>query len=293
MAVLYPLQNDLSGSQPMTGPIERFSVESLLLPDLGARVMRQQLRHVDVHWHDYYELSLVLSGEAEHVVNGRSRTVGPGSAFLLSPADFHAIRAVGEEPLRCFNAVIDPSVMERQLGSLGTPALDGFPWLTDDFLDAEPDLRRLQAEFEEPRLGSARITEALVACLVVELARRCDVAAPGRVRPPAGEEDLRGAVLYVDRHFREPITLADAAARAHLSPNYFSERFRQYTGTSFQSYLQERRLRFARSLLASTGLTVTEVCHAAGFNNLSHFGRAFRRRYGAAPSSRPASLSPA
>jgi AraC-like DNA-binding protein/mannose-6-phosphate isomerase-like protein (cupin superfamily) len=276
----------------VTEPIERFSVESLLLPDLGARVMRPRLRTVEVHWHDYYELSLVLSGEAQHIVNGEVRPVGAGSAFLLSPADFHAIRIVGPEPLTCYNTVIDPGVMERQLSALGTPAIDGFPWQTEDFLDAEPDFRRLQAEFEEPRLGSARVTDALVACLVVELARRCGIDDPRRTRPPAAEEDLRGAVLYVDRHFREPITLADAAAQAHLSANYFSERFRDYTGTSFQLYLQDRRLRFARSLLASTGLTVTEVCHAAGFNSLSHFGRAFRRRYGVSPSSRPSSFAP-
>lgn len=275
----------------MTDPVERFSAESLLVPDLGARVMRPLLRTVDVHWHDYYELSLVLSGEAEHVVNGHVRTIGPGSAFLLSPADFHAIRAIGGAPLACYNTVIDPAVMEHQLAALGSPAVDGFPWQTDDFLDAEPDLRRLQAELERPRLGSARVTDALVACLVVELARRCGIDDPRSGRPPAAEEDLRAAVLYVDRHFREPLTLADAAAQAHLSANYFSERFRRYTGTSFQLYLQERRLRFARSLLASTSLTVTEVCHAAGFNSLSHFGRAFRRRYGVAPSGRRSNIT--
>jgi AraC-like DNA-binding protein len=267
----------------VTELIERFSVEALLLPDLGARVMRPQLRSVGVHWHDYYELSLVLAGVAEHVVNGEPRMIGPGSAFLLSPADFHAIRPTGEEPLTCYNTVIDPGVMERQLSTLGSPPIDGFPWQTDDFADAEPDFRRLQGEFEEPRLGSARMTDALVTCLVVELGRRCRVdLEPDRT----AADDLRGAVLYVDRHFREPISLAGAAARAHLSPNYFSERFRRYTGQPFQVYLQERRLRFARSLLASTGLSVTEVCHAAGFNNLSHFGRAYRRRYGVPPSAR-------
>jgi AraC-like DNA-binding protein/mannose-6-phosphate isomerase-like protein (cupin superfamily) len=267
----------------VTAPIERFSVEALLLPDLGARVMRPQLRNVDVHWHDYYELSLVLAGQAEHVVNGEPRTIRPGSAFLLSPADFHAIRPTGGERLTCYNTVIDPGVMERQLSALGSPAIDGFPWQTDDFADAEPDFRRLQAEFEQQRLGSARMTDALVACLVVELGRRCRIdLEPGRI----GADDLRGSVLYVDRHFREPISLAGAAARAHLSPNYFSERFRQYTGQPFQVYLQERRLRFARSLLASTRLSVTEVCHAAGFNSLSHFGRAYRRRYGMPPSVR-------
>lgn len=188
------------------------------------------------------------------------------------------IRAVGEQPLTCYNAVIRPEVMERQLAAIGSPAIDGFPWQTDDLLDAEQDLRRLQAELEEPRLGATCVTDGLIGCLVVELARRCGVDGPQGLRPPASDEQLRGAVLYVDRHFGDPVTLADAAAQAHLSPNYFSERFRQLTGTSLQQYLQERRLRFARSLLGSTALTETEVCHASGFNDLSHLGRAFRRR---------------
>ena len=269
----------------MTDLVERFSVESLLRPDIGARVMRPQLRSVDVHWHDYYELSLVLSGEAEHVVNGEVRAIRPGSAFLLSPADFHSIHSPGGRDLTCYNVVIGSELMERQLDALASPALDGLPWLVDDFADSEPDFARLQREFEEPRPGSAQLVEALVACLVVELARRCGIG--GQAHPAsAAESGLRDALLYLDRHFREPITLAEAAAAAHLSPNYFSERFHSHTGSSFQMYLQERRLRFARSLLAATSLSVTEVCHAAGFNNLSHFGRAFRRRYGAPPSVR-------
>jgi AraC-like DNA-binding protein/mannose-6-phosphate isomerase-like protein (cupin superfamily) len=268
----------------MTDLVERFSTESLLPPDGGARVMRPRLRTVDVHWHDYYELCLVASGEAEHVVNGAARPIGRGSAFLLSPADFHAIRSIGHEPLGCYNTVIDPGLMERQLAGMEPPSVGDFPWQTDDFLHGEGDLRRLQAELEEPRLGSARLVEALVGCLVVELARHQLVEAAVADHRTGVADELRAAVRYVDRHFREPISLADAARRAHLSPNYFSERFREYTGSSFQHYLQERRLRFARSLLASTSLSVTEVCHAAGFNSLSHFGRAYRRRYGTAPS---------
>jgi AraC-like DNA-binding protein/mannose-6-phosphate isomerase-like protein (cupin superfamily) len=270
----------------MTGLVKRFSTESLLLPDSGARVMRQRLRTVDVHWHDYYELCLVVSGEAEHVVNGVARPVGRGSAFLLSPADFHAIRSLGPEPLGCYNTVIDPALMERQLAGLGPPTVGDLPWRADDLVDAEADLRRLQGECEEPQLGSARLVEALVGCLVVGLARHQRAEAPAADHRPGVADELRAAVRYVDLHFREPISLADAARRAHLSPNYFSERFREYTGSSFQLYLQERRLRFASSLLTSTSLSVTEVCHAAGFNSLSHFGRVYRRRYGIPPSDR-------
>ena len=269
----------------MTELVERFSAESLLAPDSCARVMSPRLRTVDVHWHDYYELCLVTSGTADHVVNGEPGPIGPGSAFLLSPTDFHAIRAHGDDPLCCYNVVIDPVVMERQLAALGDDVVGAFPWQVDDLAHAEADFRRLQSEFERPRPGSRLVAEAIVGCLVVELVRRGGAGWRASPRSDAVAE-LRAAVLYVDRHFREPITLADAARRAHLSPNYFSERFHQYTGTSFQRYLQECRLRFARSLLTATTLSVTEICHAAGFNNLSYFGRAYRRRYGTAPSAR-------
>jgi AraC-like DNA-binding protein len=260
----------------VTDLVERFTTESLLLPHAGARVMRPRLHSVDVHWHDYYELA----------------PIGRGSAFLLSPADFHALEVDGDEPLDCYNVVVSPAVMERELAALGSSAVDGFPWRADDLLDTEDAFRRLQAELEEPRWGSERVAESLLACLVVELARRCSPGPGPDARNPGEARELQEAVLYVDRHFREPVTLADAAARAHLSPNYFSERFRAHTGTSFQQYLQARRLHFARSLLASTTLSVTEVCHAAGFGSLSHFGRAYRRRYGTAPSRRPGTAGP-
>lgn len=278
----------------MTWPVERYSAMSLVVSDAGVRVMRPELLDVDVHWHDYYELSLVTAGEAEHVVNGRARSLARGHAFLLSPADFHELRVRRAEPLECYNVVLEPALVEPHLALLTNP-VDGFalPWHAEDFADAAPELQRLERELEEPLLGSRVAVEALVAALLVELARRSDTPAESRA-PRVDDPDLHAAVLMVDRHFREPLRLADVAAHAHLSPNYFSERFRAYTGTSFQVYLQERRLRFAQSLLTATTLSVTEVCHAAGFNSLSHFGRAYRRRFGASPSTatrRPASVT--
>jgi AraC-like DNA-binding protein/mannose-6-phosphate isomerase-like protein (cupin superfamily) len=271
----------------MTDPVERYTVESLLRPEASVRVMRPELRDVNVHWHDFYELCLVTDGSADHLLNGAHRRIGPGDAFLLSPSDFHELHARGREPLRCFNTVIDPLAMERQLDALGPAGTGVFPWVVSDFGDTIPDFERLQREFNSPAPGSTAMVSAVLTTLLIELARRCaiDTGAPARPDEVASDA-MRRAVLYVDRHFREPVTLAEAAAQAHLSPNYFSERFRAYTGASFQTYLQDRRLRFARSLLVSTPLGVTEVCHAAGFNDLSHFGRSYRRRYGEAPSIR-------
>ncbi|WP_082593398.1 AraC family transcriptional regulator [Paenibacillus sp. Soil766] len=52
----------------------------------------------------------------------------------------------------------------------------------------------------------------------------------------------------MQHHFREKLTLHEVAARVNLSPNYFSEQFRKETGITFQSYMLEIRLDYARSL---------------------------------------------
>lgn len=266
--------------------VERFTVDDLLDPTAEIRVLRPQLRRVAVHWHDFYELGYVQGGTAEHVVNGGTYLVRPGSVFLLTPADFHEIRTTSSGPLTCYNVVIDPVVLERQLDEVLLTGAASLPWWVNGFEAVEPDFRRLWDESQSPQPATGPLMEAVLRCIVIELARRCSSAGgdAARRRTAGVGMGLRRAVAYVDRHFREPITLADAAAQAHLSPNYFSERFRQLTGVSFQTYLQNRRLRFARSLLAATDFGVTEVCHAAGFNSPSHFGRVYRRRFGAAPS---------
>ncbi|HYO32122.1 MAG TPA: AraC family transcriptional regulator [Nocardioidaceae bacterium] len=260
-------------------------MDALASEDAEIRVMRQELQSIAVHWHDFYELVYVVDGSAEHVVNGVAEPVRPGSVFLLTPTDFHALQAIGDRPLTCYNVVIDVRVADRLLDEVLPGARGWPPCAVDGWADARSDFERLWRESQSAEPGAVALIESVVACALIELGRSWQ-GQKGFVPEPLSDvaADLRRAVMFVDRNFREPLALADVAAQAHLSPNYFSERFRQATGSSFQAYLQARRLRFARSLLASTDLGVTEVCHAAGFQSPSHFGRAYRRRYGEPPS---------
>jgi AraC-like DNA-binding protein len=267
-------------------PIERYSVDDLLARRSEIRVMAPRLGRVAVHWHDFYELCDVLDGAARHVVNGVESVIGPGSAFLLSPADFHEIVPSGAQPVACYNVVIGPAVVERHLDSLIAPGADWTPWAADDVTDLESDFVRLDREGRSRDPGRDTAMNAALTWIVVELARRSGAVDASRRRAGAStaRDDVRRAIAFVERRFREPLSLSDAAAVAHLSPNYLSELFHETTGMPFQTYLQNRRLQFGRSLLAATDLSVADVCHAAGFNSPSHFGRAYRRRYGESPS---------
>jgi AraC-like DNA-binding protein len=296
----------------MTRLLDRYMIDGLVVGDRGVRVMRPLLHNVAAHWHDYYELGYAVNGSARHVVNGVPRALAPGDAFLLTPTDFHELTLTSDTPLTCYNVVIEPEVVERWLDRMFPEAVAGTgpPWFAADRGPLAADFHRLWRESGGQRPGAAAMADAVLGCILIELARHggpppagtdADPVArtsggdehPGhRAAAPDGGE-IRRAVQYIERHFREPLTLAQVASHVHLSANYFSERFGRLVGTSFQTYLQARRLRFARSLLASTTLGITEICHAAGFNNLSHFGRAYRRRFGRPPSADRAGAYPA
>jgi AraC-like DNA-binding protein len=274
--------------------LERFAIETLLAdpeqePAPGpSRFLVQvpELGHVPAHWHDYYELGYVLHGTADHVVNGVVERLGPGSAFLLSPVDFHEIVVPPGRTLQLLNVVLSPALVEEVLQALIPDADEWLPWATD-LGDRVADAQRVRDEVDRGAPGWALVAEASLRHLVVELARRCSPTLGGTHGTARREAtDLSRAVRHVERHFREPLTLAEVAAVAHLSPHWFSEQFRLATGSSFQNYLKSRRLQFARALLSATDLSVTDVCHAAGFNDLSWFGRAYRSRYGEPPSRR-------
>jgi AraC-like DNA-binding protein len=104
-----------------------------------------------------------------------------------------------------------------------------------------------------------------------------------RVRPELVVH-LRRARDHADRHFDEPLDLAQLAAVAALSPWYFQRLFTATYGMSPAAHLSQRRVERAADLLRSGELTVTEVCLLVGFTSLGSFSSRFRELVGESPS---------
>jgi len=110
--------------------------------------------------------------------------------------------------------------------------------------------------------------------------------------PPPARHLLRAKDL-VDARYFEPLTVADMARAAALSPAYFSREFRRTFGESPHQYLLTRRLERSAALLRNTDRTVTEICVAVGLSSLGSFITSFRRMYGTAPLDYRRSFPPA
>jgi len=68
-----------------------------------------------------------------------------------------------------------------------------------------------------------------------------------------------------------------------VSYRHLSVSFQTKLGISFSDYLQSIRMHHAKALLKNTDLPITEVCFRAGYRNLSHFLRVFKKNVGATP----------
>lgn len=245
---------------------------------------------IEVHWHEFYELSLILAGEGSHVFNGENYELRPGSIFLLTPADFHGLTpALGGE-FEIYNIIFSEELLEEELRRL---LFDNnrtyLATLTGGIFDkAVESYRRIDSELSRRAPGHRLVVRSELTILLVELARQ---GAEESTSPPPergsvsdfSHPAIRKAITLIQHHFREDISLPEIAGQVRLNPNYLSERFKDFTGSSFQRYLTNLRLDFAASLLRVSRVPVTEICYASGFKTLSHFERVFKLKYSLTP----------
>jgi transcriptional regulator GlxA family with amidase domain len=152
---------------------------------------------------------------------------------------------------------------------------------------------------EEPVITSAGTAAGIDACLhlvrKVQGSRVANGIARRMVVPPHREG---GQAQYINRPLAEtpdgslgalldwmtlnlgrPLSVADLAARAHMSPRTFARRFSQETGTTPLRWLTSQRILLAQQLLEDTEETVDAIAEQAGFGNaatLRHHFRAWR-----------------
>lgn len=85
-------------------------------------------------------------------------------------------------------------------------------------------------------------------------------------------------------NLESPPGLSELARDAGMSHPKLNRCFRQVYGMTVFEYLRNERLNRARQML-DHGLNVTETAYAVGYESISHFSQAFKKQFGASPSS--------
>lgn len=88
---------------------------------------------------------------------------------------------------------------------------------------------------------------------------------------------LERALSYIEKHAAsDQLCLRDIARTVHLTPAAFSRFFRQMTGGTLVSHVNQVRIGHACRRLNESDQSVTEIAYACGYRNLANFNRRFR-----------------
>ncbi|MFC5404781.1 helix-turn-helix domain-containing protein [Cohnella soli] len=239
-----------------------------------------------LHWHEFYEIELIVSGTGKQILNGVSYSLSPGSLYLLTPADLHEVVPDEGQTIHLYNIKFSDNFLGEGLREALFRCGGALQIAADDcpYEIVEREMSRLLRE----HAGNLPMKELAVRTtlerLIIDFLRLAAEVSPAPEQPAAGQ-DLMRALVYIHHHFREQILIEDVAKQSRLSAGYFGEHFREAVGQSFKAYVQQLRLNFSLSLLTGSNIPITDICYASGFNSFPHFLRTFKTKFGQSPTS--------
>ena len=88
---------------------------------------------------------------------------------------------------------------------------------------------------------------------------------------------------FIEKHYKEDISLQDVAGSMNYSDAYFCKIFKQCFDKSFLVYLTEYRVEKAKVLLADMSINIKDVSAEVGYRDSNYFARVFKRNEGIPP----------
>jgi AraC-like DNA-binding protein/mannose-6-phosphate isomerase-like protein (cupin superfamily) len=250
-------------------------------------------RHpIRLNRHDYFELLYGYAGEIAFQVQDRSLRIRPGDLFVMGSSLYHRPVHSGSLRAKAIAVYFRPELIRA--GEEANEDVEylypflaqssGFPHVVpaESGLSGEV-LRLMQQAHSELSSDAAESRLIVKTCLKMILALlakhyasywKGDEALDRRHR---NIERLRPLFDYIDRHYGERISVADAAARLNMSRSHFTRFFRQVTAESFAVFLNRFRIAKGQALLVSTDKSIAEVSREVGFCDQSHFGAVFHK----------------
>lgn len=112
-------------------------------------------------------------------------------------------------------------------------------------------------------------------------------AAPYKITARIANQDahrVKQAMVYIQEHFMEPITLNDIAEAILVSKSECCRCFKRATGLSPFEYLMKYRItESAKYMHRKSHESISEIAGAVGFNNTSYFNKVFKKFMGCTP----------
>ena len=149
----------------------------------------------------------------------------------------------------------------------------------------QTQIQQMLEEYERDSPFSQFILKGMLSRLFLTIyEERLPDSDENAILPAAYDERIYSAIMYIEEHLTQELSLSELAGHVSLSAPYFSKLFKEVMGSSFSEYLTNARLQQAQILLGQTDLSIEKIAEKVGFANGNYFCNVFKKRYHMAPS---------
>lgn len=249
------------------------------------------------HWHEHLEIVYVTGGAITASINDVSYELKKGDIFLVNSNDIHYTYT--HEDARYFLLQIPPVHLERVSPRWNSLKFQEF--IPGESEDGEKNRNMVRAclnsqmaeifheidgLYQEKKEGYHLLVLAAVYRLLFLLYTegiRTEEEASGSHGALRDLERMKLCMEYVQAHYGETISLADAAGLLSINPEHFCRLFRKYTGQTFLAYVNQIRMEHFYNDLLETDENITFLLDKNGITNYKGFLLKFKDRYGQSP----------
>ena len=238
------------------------------------------------HKHDYYEITLMLSGEIDCHFEDCTCRLSAGDILLIRPDDIHWKEMI-HDGSHFIVSVLAPVIEEALDYLMGTGAdtemfrtghLAPCMLSTPDFKHIRKAVTQLSDDYvtssENMKL---RLRALVVDILTVYLAHNHTV------------KDASGMPAWLDRYLEEfqiksnLIQGVSYFENIPVSRGHLCRLFKKHLHMTVIQYVNDAKLSYAARALLQSDVPIIEISEDIGFSSLSHFYRLFRSKYGVTP----------
>ena len=238
--------------------------------------------NIPLHSHNSYEIHFLESGTGSILVEGTTYEVSAGDMIITGPNILHAQHSGLVEPMEeyCINvSFIQKKYMESEKTDLIRLI---------DSIKAEFDM--ILTEAFERKCGWRERTAAIMTSLLISVGRLIIQDESFELTNESSDTIMTSKTInrrrQIDRYFRGYLNSMDEetlAKQLFVSRRQLSRIMRNCYSMTFNEKVNELRAEYAKNLLITTEMPISEIPSACGFSSLQYFYKVFAKKYGISP----------
>ncbi|GMQ58687.1 AraC family transcriptional regulator [Vallitalea sediminicola] len=275
--------------------------ENLISPELPfpVEIFIQDNEKADIivkpHWHDCVEILYMIEGTASQQINDKVLNVNANDIILLNNGDIHGTWCNPKDKTKILVVKFLPEMLSNTSNIYESKYIITFLQNTNSnevdstrVFQSTDELIALfmgaYNEFVNKKIGYEIFIKGYIYQMIAILIRNDNL----RLYEPTIKEneliEINPLLKYIELHYKENITLDEAATMMNKSYYHFSRFFKKATGRNFKEYIDFVRVCEAEKLLLSKNMNISQIAYEVGYNNVSSFNRVYKRIRGYSPS---------